>query len=99
MPTCQNCQPRRSWWQTFKKTFSFRIGVACPFCNEKQYFSARFRIRSTMIPVIMSPFIIFTGTYFGFSYISLLIVLSILAVFFVVNPFFVELSKEEEPLF
>ncbi|KKB42067.1 hypothetical protein QY96_01541 [Bacillus thermotolerans] len=41
----------------------------------------------------------FTGIYFGYSYITLLIALSILLVFFVVNPFFVELSDKEEPLF
>jgi len=73
--------------------------MACPFCNEKQYFSARYRIRSTIIPVVISPLIMFTGTYFGFSYISLLIALSILVVIFAINPFFVELSNKEEPLF
>ncbi len=99
MPTCKNCHRKWSWWQTFKKSFSFRIGMACPFCNEKQYFSARYRMRSTIIPVVSSPLIMFTGIYFGYSYLSLLIALSVLLVIFAINPFFVELSNEEEPLF
>ncbi|AIF42941.1 TIGR04104 family putative zinc finger protein [Virgibacillus sp. SK37] len=99
MPTCKKCHRKWSWWKTLKKTFSFRIGIACPFCNEKQYFSARYRLRGTIIPFFISPLIMFTGIYFGYSYITLLIALSILLVFFVVNPFFVELSDKEEPLF
>lgn len=95
MPACKNCHRQWSWWQTLKKTFSFRIGITCPFCHEKQYFSARYRMRSTIIPVVISPLIMYTGIYFGFSYISLLIAMSILVGFFAVNPFLLELTNKK----
>lgn len=99
MPSCQTCQRTWSWSQTFKRTLSFRIGMLCPYCHEKQYYSARYRNRSTIISAILGPFIIITGYYFGISVLFLFIALVLLVAFFVANPFFVELSNEEEPLF
>lgn len=98
MPTCKNCHRKWSWWQTLKKCLSFRIGMTCPYCNEKQYFSGRYRMSGTIIPVVTSPLVIFMGIYFGYSYISLLIAISVILAIFAINPFFIESSNEEEPL-
>jgi len=73
--------------------------MVCPFCEEKQYFSARYKKKSATISIIISPIFMFVGIFVGFTPISLFIALSILLIFIIVTPLTVELANEEEALF
>ncbi|WP_438310651.1 TIGR04104 family putative zinc finger protein [Sporosarcina sp. FA9] len=99
MPTCQNCHNKWSWKQTFKKSFKFIGGMTCPYCSEQQYLTARMRKRSTLIPLIIVPLILLGNIFFGPFLLSLIALLGLLPLFFIINPFIVELSNKEEPLF
>lgn len=99
MPICQNCHNQWSWSHTFKKSFNLGGGMACSFCGEKQYYSARFRKKSTIIPFIMIALIMIANLFFGPALIFVFAILGLLPLVLMINPFFVELSNKEEPLF
>lgn len=98
MPTCQNCHEKWNWKQTFKRSFTLGGGMTCPYCEEKQYLTARMRKRSTIIPFIISALIMLGNLFFGPSYIFVFTLLGLLPLFFGIYPFFVELSNKEESL-
>lgn len=99
MPTCKNCHNQWTWSQTFTRSFTLIGEMTCPYCSKKQYLTARMRKRSTIIPFILIFLIMFGNLLFGPSYIALFALLSLLPLVFIITPFFVELSNEEEPLF
>ena len=99
MPSCQNCHNKWSWKQTVKKTFSAIGGMTCPYCDEKQYITARTRKRSAVFPLTIVPLIMLGNLYFGPSYLSLSALLVLIPLVFIIYPFYVEFSNEEEPLF
>lgn len=99
MPTCQSCEREWTWQQTFKKQFNLIGKMSCPYCGEKQYYSARFRKQSTIIPFALISFIMLGNLLFGPTIIAVVALLGLLPIFFVVTPFFIELANEEEPLF
>lgn len=73
--------------------------MTCPYCNATQYVTAHVRKRSTTITLIIIPFIMLGNLFFGPSYITLFALIGLLPLFFIIYPFFVQLSNEEEPLF
>lgn len=99
MPTCQKCKQKWSWWQTMKNIFSFRAALTCPVCHETQYLSTQYRKQTTIISVLLGPVIIFGGIYFGLSFASLFIGIAAITVSLIIQPFIMELSNKEEPLF
>lgn len=99
MPTCQHCFRKWSWKQTFKKSFTLGGGMTCPYCKEKQYLTASVRKRSTISPFIIISFIMLGNLFFGPSYIALFALLGLFPLVLIINPFFVELSNQEESLF
>ncbi len=99
MPSCQNCHQKWGWQQTFKKTCTLSIGMVCDHCGKKQYLTARNRKRSTVIPFLIISLIMLGNLFFGPSYIALFALIGLLPIVLLINPFFVELSNEEEPLF
>lgn len=98
MPICQNCHQKWSWGESFKKSFTFGDIVTCPYCKERQYFTARMKKRSGIIPILV-PIIMLINFIVGPSYIGLFVLLSLIPIFFVVYPFMMELSNDEQPLF
>lgn len=99
MPTCQNCHTKWTWSQTFKKQFNLMGEMTCPYCDEKQYYSARIRKASGVIPFIIITVIMLGNLIFGPSVIALIALFLILPVYLLVLPFIIELANEEEPLF
>ena len=98
MPICKNCHEKWSWKQTLKKSFTLGGGMKCPHCNEMQYYSSRFRKRSTIIPFAIVALIMFSNLIFGPSYILVLSLIVLIPLCLGIYPFFVELSNEEEPI-
>ena len=73
--------------------------MTCPYCGEKQYLTARMRKRSAIISFTIVAVIMLGNIFFGLFYVSIFTLLGLLLLVFVINPFFVELSNEEEPFF
>ncbi|WP_200411805.1 TIGR04104 family putative zinc finger protein [Virgibacillus salexigens] len=97
MPTCQNCHNKWSWKQTFKRTFT-SDGMTCPYCEDKQYLTSRVRKGSAIIPFIMITLIMLCNLFFGPSFIFFFALLGVIPLFFVIYPFFVEVSNKKEAL-
>jgi len=72
--------------------------MKCPNCYEMQYYSSRFRKRSSVIPFLIITLLMLSNLIFGPSYIFLLALIGILPLYFGVYPLFVELSNDEESL-
>jgi|SRR5699024_101688 len=98
MPTCQNCGEKWTWSQSVKRSFQLGGGMPCPYCGDKQYYSARMRKRSS-ITLFIIPLILLGNLFFGLSIITVIILLSIIPIYTFLFPFFMELSNEEEALF
>lgn len=99
MPVCQSCHHKWSWKQTFVKSFSFIGGMRCTHCGEKQYVTARVKKRGTVIPLCIVLLTAIGNYFFTPTYVFLYSLAILLPLVLVINPFFVELSSEEEPLF
>src|SRR5690625_2532583 len=96
MSTCQNCNNKWSWKQTFKKSSISFGGMTCPYCGKKQYQTKRSGKRITIIYFTIFFLIMLHNIFFGPSYIAFFTLLWLIPLFFIINPFFVELSNEEE---
>ncbi|MFS0821841.1 TIGR04104 family putative zinc finger protein [Bacillus sp. 1P02SD] len=99
MPTCQKCNKKWSWKQTFKKSFTLTNALTCPNCGEKQYITPRTRKISTVISFIATFLGLFLNFYFDSPHVVLFIMLGFLSLIIVIYPFYLETSNKEEPLF
>jgi len=96
MPTCQHCNQKWTWKQTFKKSFTLDTAMLCPYCGEKQFVTARARKRSALITMTI-PLLIFIPYFFDISIpAAISIYLAAGAGIMLIHPFFVELSSQEE---
>ncbi|WP_188456190.1 TIGR04104 family putative zinc finger protein [Virgibacillus oceani] len=97
MPACKYCKKEWSYSDTFRK--SFRNKMVCPYCHNTNYITTKARWR---LNVISMP-AIFAGVILGIFDIpltwSIPIAVLLLIISFCMYPFYMELSKEEEPLF
>lgn len=96
MPTCQNCGRRWSWKDTITQVF--RIKLRCPYCESVQYFSAKSRVRASLLylPVLVIQFFLFPFHLSNSSIIGIAVILLALAIAHM--PFIYKLSNEDEPL-
>lgn len=96
MPTCQNCGKEWMWKQTVKTLFQFRL--KCPYCGKRQYLTAASKSRTSMfglIPIIALPIIgMFNFPWWGIG----VLMTPVLIVIFIVLPYMIEVSNEDEPL-
>lgn len=99
MPTCQSCQNQWSWKQTVKRSFIVDAGMDCPYCNEKQYYSSRFKKISTIVPFSIIALLMTANLIFGPSYIVLIALIALIPLLISIYPLFVEFSNEEDPMF
>src|SRR5699024_8721883 len=96
MPICKVWNNKWNWKQTVKQTMTSKNAISCPYCKEKQYVSKKSIknqsfLRSTiLLPLLMLPFFDLPGAVF----LSLFPVLAVIV--FLLNPFLVELSNQNE---
>jgi CXXC-20-CXXC protein len=94
MPICKKCSKKWTWKQTIKTLFRFK----CPHCRKRQYESASSRKRTGMIcliPLIALP--ITTLLKLPWWMVGVFM-LPIIVVIWIIYPFIIEISDEEEPL-
>ena len=96
MPTCQNCDNKWSWKQTFKKSFTLGTGMTCPFCGVKQYITPRSRKKSSLVAFI-APILLLSNLFFGPSLLILFVLIGSISLFLGLYPFYIEISNKEEP--
>src|SRR5699024_12835621 len=95
MSTCQNCNNKWSWKQTFKKSSISFGGMTCPYCGKKQYQTKRSGKRITIIYCTIFFLIMVHNIFFGPSFIAFFTLLGFIPLFFIINLFFFELSNED----
>src|SRR5699024_12814691 len=96
MSTCQNCNNKWSWKQTFKKSSISFGGMTCPYCGKKQYQTKRSGKSITIIYFTIFYLIMLHNIFFVPSYLAFFTFLGLIPLFFIINLFFVYLSNEEE---
>lgn len=96
MPTCDKCHHRWSWKQTLKKTTTLNPEMLCPYCGKKQYQTQKSKTKiSLLTPIVLMPLLIRIFIDVPEVYlVSLFIILALST--FLVYPFLVEISSEEE---
>lgn len=97
-PTCANCHNQWSWKMTWKKTFTFKQAIACPFCGKNQYITKKSRQKFCFLPLIIPlinvPFLSFGVDQF---YLAMMYIVCIIALV-IGLPYLYELGNEEESL-
>lgn len=95
MPVCQSCGKEWTWKQTMKTLFKLK----CPYCGEKQYESAKSRMKNSMISVLLISIVMLPVSVLLDLSLVTTVTLSFLAavILFSVYPFVLKLSNEEEP--
>ncbi|MCM3618663.1 hypothetical protein M3936_13820 [Sutcliffiella horikoshii] len=97
-PSCANCQNQWSWKMTWKKSFTFKQAITCPYCKEKQYITKSARQKLCLMPMIF-PLINVPILTFGVDHIYLVISYVICIIGVVIGmPYLFNLSNEDEPL-
>ncbi len=94
MPTCKNCGKKWTWKQTIKTLFRLK----CPHCHKRQYESASSRKRTAMIgliPLIALPLNELLNLPWWMVGV---LMLPMIAAIWIIYPFIIEISDEEEPL-
>src|SRR5690625_3019483 len=99
MPVCQRCHANWSWVETMKCLFILNVSLTCPHCDGKQYYTAQFRKRSSFVPIVIITLTFGMNLLVGPTYAALVLLLGLSLLYFLLLPFFVQLSNEEEPLF
>lgn len=96
MPICNVCKNKWGWAQTIKKMMTLNAELTCPYCEAKQYQSKRSKVRGSLLNLlIIMPLLI--NSFFDVSAIVILSLIPVLVIFgFIVYPFLVELSNEEQ---
>ncbi|MBM7703539.1 TIGR04104 family putative zinc finger protein [Metabacillus iocasae] len=98
MPTCQHCQTRWTWKQTFKRSFAFSHQMICPSCNHVQYVTKRSRIKSSFLSFIPPLILLLTTSLSIPLQVSFSLLIGAALGMFITYPFLLKLSNEEEPL-
>jgi len=94
MPICKNCGEKWTWKQTIKTLFRLK----CPHCYKRQYESASSRKRTSMIsliPLIALPINALLNLPWWMVGV---LMLPMIAVIWIIYPYLIEISNEEEPL-
>ncbi|WP_411843142.1 TIGR04104 family putative zinc finger protein [Salinicoccus sp. HZC-1] len=96
MTKCTNCGQEWTTKDKIKKSFTFSQGMSCPYCGADQFFSAKYRKKSTFITFIM-PLAFFVPIFFDTPW-QLHILIAVLAI--VISVMFqlrtIELTDKEE---
>ena len=96
MPTCQNCDRKWSWKQTFRKSFTLDSGMTCPYCQKRQYLTKGTRIKTALITFITITILTICSLVYGPSFTFLYIWICLIPLFVVLYPFWVELANKEK---
>ncbi|RPF53891.1 TIGR04104 family putative zinc finger protein [Aquisalibacillus elongatus] len=99
MPKCQNCDQQWSYKQTVKKSFTLDTGMPCPYCERKQYPTAKTRKKASLlnfVPLLSLLLPVFWNDISGWVVLGLLLGSSIFLMS--VYPVMLKLSNEEEGL-
>jgi CXXC-20-CXXC protein len=96
MPTCQKCGRQWLWRQTVKSLLQFRM--ICPHCDNRQYLTAGSKLKAGMFGLIPMNHFPIIGL-FNIPWWTVGVLMTpLLLVIFVIFPYLIEVSNEEEPL-
>lgn len=93
---CPHCHHSYSKKEQIKMVCKLKMELRCPSCNEKLFYSKKYRQIIGAISMLTTPTIIFSSS-FGLPIILTILCLAIyiLTIFFVVLPLYLEITEEE----
>lgn|SRR5690625_4836622 len=94
MPTCENCQQKWSYVETFKVPFTLDQRKPCPHCGVDQYVTRKTRSRTFFITFLAITIIFTLNIWLGPSLINILIAIFIIPLYAIIYPFLVDLASE-----
>ncbi|MCM3720834.1 TIGR04104 family putative zinc finger protein [Solibacillus isronensis] len=94
--SCPHCRHSYSKKEQIKIVCKLRMELRCPTCNEKLFYSKKYRQIIGGISMLTSPTIIFSSS-FGLPILLTILCLTfyVLTMFFVVMPLYLEVTDEE----
>ncbi|WP_100399062.1 TIGR04104 family putative zinc finger protein [Bacillus sp. FJAT-44742] len=97
MPTCQHCYTKWAWKETLKGNFSLHTALICPYCNAKQYPTAKTKKLSFVMSLFtLSPMVL--NMVFSLGYITILLMFLIGVSMILISPFLTKVSNMEESI-
>lgn len=93
---CPHCRHSYSKKEQIKIVCKLKMELRCPTCNEKLFYSKKYRQIMGGISMLTTPTIIFSSS-FGLPILLTILCLAfyVLTIFFVVMPLYLELTEEE----
>lgn len=93
---CPHCHHSYSHKEQIKIVCKLKMELRCPMCNEKLFYTKKYRQIIGGISMLTSPTIIFSSS-FGLPILLTILCLAIyvLTIFFIVMPLYLELTDEE----
>jgi len=96
MPTCQKCQQKWSYVETFKVPFTLDQRKPCPYCNVDQYVTRKTRSRTFFITILVIVIIMALNIWLGPSLINIFLAILIIPIYAIIYPFLVDLANEPD---
>lgn len=93
---CPHCRHSYSKKEQIKIVCKLKMELRCPTCNEKLFYSKKYRQIIGGISMLTSPTIIFSSSFSLPIFLTILcLAIYVLTIFFVVMPLYLEISDEE----
>lgn len=97
---CPHCRHSYSKKEQIKIVCKLKMELRCPTCNEKLFYTKKYRQIIGGLSMLTSPTIIFSSSFdLPITLTILCLAFYILTMFFVVMPLYLELTEKEEFLF
>lgn len=93
---CPHCRHSYSKKEQIKIVCKLKMELRCPTCNEKLFYSKKYRQIIGGISMLTSPTIIFSSSFSLPIFLTILcLAIYVLTIFFVVMPLYLEITDEE----
>lgn len=98
MPVCECCGKKWSWKTAFKKMYTVKQKLTCPYCNSDQYMDKNTKFKLSIISMI-PLFVVMLLVLLDIPFLLIVLIECVLCVGIIIAiPFFYNLSSKNEPL-
>ncbi|WP_347860970.1 TIGR04104 family putative zinc finger protein [Salimicrobium sp. PL1-032A] len=96
MPICENCKYTWTWKETVQKSFRSSLGMNCPHCCEKQYWTLKSKKVNGLLPMIV-PLVMLAYLLLDLpAEVALAALFLTIPLIMTIQPFLVDVRNEDE---
>ncbi|SDJ12047.1 TIGR04104 family putative zinc finger protein [Salimicrobium halophilum] len=96
MPECENCKYTWTWKETIRKSFRSSLGMNCPNCGEKQYWTLKSKRMNGLLPMTV-PLVMVLYLLFDLpAAVALAALFLAFLVIMIIQPFLVDVGNDDE---